>query len=177
MKTDFRVGGSIHTRRFLKVLARWLLAYLLTMPRMARIIQRLVKVGQIVLCVTLWLHRANGNLAGLRRVTHLSDDDLIRVVTIKTGLSEYKQLWNFVFYLWLISQNLKIPSRRAEFPLNVPDVTSIVNFMLRLYCVTIFVFCIKSFSSLYHYYILRALMQIISNAYIRGGRYVPKSLI
>ena len=38
-----------------------------------------------------------------------------------------------------------------------------------------FVFCINSFSLLYYYCILRALMRILLNADIQGRRYVPES--
>jgi len=58
------------------------------------------------------------------------------------------------FLLVMINIKESKNSRRVELLLNVLDVIGIANRKLRLYYVMIFVFCIKSFSLLYHYCIL-----------------------
>ena len=89
-------------------------------------------------CVTLWLYRVNGNLV---RSRCYPCDELTRIVTVKNrsfwGTGD--QLLNFVFYpSWsVLKKYLKIPSRWAEFPLNVLDVTNIANRKRQLYCVQI----------------------------------------
>jgi len=55
-------------------------------------VQRLAKVGQIILVRNLLASSSQWKLGRITACIHFGDDDLTRVVTIKTGLSTNEQL-------------------------------------------------------------------------------------
>jgi len=61
----------------------------------------------------------------------------------------------------------------AKCPLNVLDVTDLAS-QRRLYYVTNLYSVLTHFRCYTIFCILRAVMQILSNAYIQGSRYVPE---
>ncbi|KYN43228.1 hypothetical protein ALC56_02413 [Trachymyrmex septentrionalis] len=139
-----------------------------------RVVQRLAKIGQIVLVRNPLAPPSQWKLS---RITacHPGNDNLTRVVTVKTGRFEYKKpIAKLCFLPVTINSEESKDSVMAGGSGKYLMLPLPRNLNTQLYCVTTFVFCVKAFSSLYHSCILPALMRIISNAYIRGGQYVPE---
>jgi len=87
------------------------------------VIQRLAKVGQIVLMRNPLAPPSQWEL-GRITACYPSDNGLIRVVTIKINRSEYKRPVVKVCFLPVAinTEESEIPSRRAKVPFNVTNV-------------------------------------------------------
>ena len=111
------------------VVIRWLLAYPSTTLKMARYpATGWLKSAKLFSFVIFWFYRVNGRITAC-------DDELTRVVTVKTIPSTSEKTVKLCFLLVTINIEEFKDSVTAEFLLNVLDVTA--NRKRRLYCIPI----------------------------------------
>jgi len=93
-----------------------------------RVVQRLAKIGQIILARNPLVPPSQWEL-GRITACHPGDDNLTRVVTVKTGRSEYKRPIAKLCFLpvTINSKESKDSIMAGGCPVNVPDVIDIAK--------------------------------------------------
>ena len=93
-----------------------------------RVVQRLAKIGQIVLVRNPLAPPSQWEL-GRITTCHPGDDNLTRIVIVKTGRSEYmRPIAKLCFlHVTINSEESKDSVTAGGFPVNVPNVTGIAN--------------------------------------------------